>query len=226
MFNTTDTWKTAYPKAAAGILVMHNVQNPPNHAELDQRKETLENRLREQFAGMDRSVLANLPEIQAYDAYFKRFKKTYPVFLQLESVVLKGRSLPKVAALVEAMFMAELEDLLLTAGHDLDKLELPVQIRVAKGDEEYTLLRGDNQTLKAGDMMMSDRKGIISCIIYGPDRRTPITPETRNALFAVYAPQGIAEQSVLIHLESIQSNVKLISPGATTGLLQVYRAGG
>jgi hypothetical protein len=42
-------------------------------------------------------------------------KKTYHIALQLEPVVLKGKSLPNVAALVEAMFTAELGDLLLTA---------------------------------------------------------------------------------------------------------------
>jgi hypothetical protein len=34
-------------------------------------------------------------------------------------VALKGKAIPRQAALVEAMFMAELENLILTAGHDL-----------------------------------------------------------------------------------------------------------
>ena len=46
--------------------------------------------------------------IPAYNACYKGFKKTYHVQLQLESVALKGRSIPRVAALMEAMFMAEL----------------------------------------------------------------------------------------------------------------------
>jgi len=40
------------------------------------------------------------------------------------------------------MFMAEIENRLLTAGHDLDNLQLPVCLDVTKGDEVYTLLRG------------------------------------------------------------------------------------
>lgn len=46
-------------------------------------------------------------------------KKTYHVALQFESVVFKGKALlNNVAALDESMIMAELDDLLLTAGHD------------------------------------------------------------------------------------------------------------
>ena len=51
----------------------------------------------------------------APNTHGKHLKKTYHVQHQLESVVLKGKSLPNVAALVAAMFMAERDDLLLTA---------------------------------------------------------------------------------------------------------------
>ena len=49
---------------------------------------------------------------------------------------------------------------------------------VSKGTESYTLLRGDEQILKAGDMMISDGMGVVSSIVYGPDQRTQITDAT------------------------------------------------
>ncbi len=159
----------------------------------------------------------------ARNTHGKHLKKTYHVGLQLESVVLKGKSLPSVAALVEAMFMAELDDLLLTAGHDLDSLRLPLTLDVAQGDETYTLLRGDEQTLKAGDMYISDGEGVISSIIYGPDRRTQITPETRNVVFTVYAPPGVGLEAVQAHLRTLENNVRLIAPGAEVVLSTVVR---
>jgi hypothetical protein len=45
---------------------------------------------------------------------------------ELESVARKGKSIPSRAALVEAMFIAELENLILTAGNDLDVVVPPV----------------------------------------------------------------------------------------------------
>ena len=222
MFIVSEAWKTAYPGAAVGVLVMRNVVNPEIHAALDKRKEELDGQLRSRFSDYDRAALKALPTIQAYNDYYKRYKKTYHVQLQLESVVFKGKSIPRVAALVEAMFMAELKNLLLTAGHDLEAVQMPVKIDVAEGSERYVRLNGQEQALKPGDMTIADAEDVISCVLYGPDRRTRITPETRQVLFTVYAPPGIGEQAVHDHLRDIQANVLLVAPKAAVELLEVY----
>ena len=222
MFIVSETWKTTYPGAAVGILAMRNISNPERHAALDKRKEELENQLRTRFSDFDRAALKALPTFQAYNAYYKRFKKTYHVRLQLESVLFKGKSLPRVAALVEAMFMAELKNMLLTAGHDLEALQMPVKIDVADGSEHYVRLNGQEQQLKPGDMMITDTQGILSSVIYGPDSRTRITSETRQVFFTVYVPPGIEEQTVYKHLEDIQAYVLLFAPEAEVELLKVY----
>jgi len=208
MFQVSDLWKKLYPAAHAGVLVVREVVNPPQHAELDKRKSALEEELRARFAGQDRAAILNIPILKAYDDYYKQFKKTYHVQLQLESITFKGKSIPSVAALVEAMFMAEMKDLLLTAGHDLDSVRLPMTLDAAQGNETYTLLRGTEQATKAGDMMIRDSEGIISSIIHGPDQRTQITPQTRNAVFTTYAPAGIGEEAVMDHLKQIQQNIE------------------
>jgi DNA/RNA-binding domain of Phe-tRNA-synthetase-like protein len=215
-------WMSTYPGASIGVLAMHNVANPAQHAALDEHKAALEAELRARFASYDRAALKALPVLRSYAAYYRRFKKTYHVQLQLESVVLKGKSIPSVAALVEAMFMAELKNQLLTAGHDLDKVRPPVRVDVADGSETYVRLNGQEQQLKAGDMMIADAQGILSSIVYGPDRRTQIRPETTQVLFTVYAPAGIAQDTVRKHLHDIQSYVLLIAPGAQTAQLQAY----
>jgi len=222
MFQVSDRLKAAYPDAHAGVLVMRDVSNPPHHAALDEQKLLLEKQLRQRFTGQDRTQIIRLPVLQAYEAYYRRFNKTYHVQLQLESILFKGKSIPSVAALVEAMFMAEVKDQMLTAGHDLDALQLPATLDVAKGGERYTLLRGQEQELKPGDMFIADRAGIISSILYGPDQRTQIQPATRNVMFTVYAPPGIDESGLLNHLQEIQQNVLLIAPEARTEMLQVF----
>lgn len=222
MFEVTPAWKSAYPEAHAGVLVLRGVSNPAHHDELERRKADLEEQLRTQFSGQDRAALASHPVLRAYGEYYRQFKKTYHLQLQLESIVLKGKSIPGVAALVESMFMAEMQDLLLTAGHDLDVLQLPLRLEVANGTEGYTLLRGDEQLLKAGDMLISDQAGVISSILYGPDQRTQITSDTQNVVFTVYAPPGIGEQPVLEHLQHIQENVMTFAPEAQVEWMKVY----
>jgi DNA/RNA-binding domain of Phe-tRNA-synthetase-like protein len=222
MFTVTDSWKEAYPDAGAGVLIMHQVENPARHAALEARREALEAQLRSAYAGLDRVAIKGHPILQAYDAYYRRFKKTYHVQLQLESIAFKGKSIPSGAALVEAMFMAEVKNMLLTAGHDLDAVELPITLDVSTGNERYTLLQGSEQVLKAGDMMMVDCKGVISSILYGPDQRTQMRAETRNVVFTVYAPPGVTPEGVMRHLQEIEATVRLFSPNAHTEMLQVF----
>jgi DNA/RNA-binding domain of Phe-tRNA-synthetase-like protein len=224
IFQVSDTWKSTFPDAYAGVLIMRGALNPAQHAELEGSKKALEEELRARFSGQDRPALEKHPVLQAYASYYRRFKKTYHVQLQLESLLFKEKPIPSVAALVEAMFMAEMDNLLLTAGHDLDAVRPPVILDVAKGTESYMLLRGVPQIPKAGDMYITDREGIISNIIYGPDQRTQITPQTTNAIFTVYAPSGIPAQAVEKHLEEIQQNVQLVSPDAQVEMLKVFDA--
>lgn len=222
MFEITSALISTYPNAHAGVLVMKNVTNPPQCPALNTQKEALESQIRQRFTGKDRSAILTLPVIQAYEAFYKRFNKTYHVQLQVESIAFKGKTIPSVAALVEAMFMAEVKNMLLTAGHDLDVLQLPIRMDVAKGDERYTMMRGQEQVLKPGDMYMADQAGIISSIIYGPDQRTPIINKTRNVIFTIYAPPGIETEAVEHHLMDIQQNVLIVAPQAETDLFQVY----
>jgi DNA/RNA-binding domain of Phe-tRNA-synthetase-like protein len=223
-FTRSDSWKARYPGAAVGVLAMHAVANPPRHAGLDVRKDELENELRARFTGEDRAALRATPVVHAYDAYYKQFGKTYHVQLQLESIAFKGKQIPRVAALVEAMFMAELKNQMLTAGHDADALAMPIGVDVSDGSQRYVRIDGREQELKPGDMMISDARGVVSSILYGPDRRTRIRPGTERVLFTVYAPPGIDRGAVRSHLEDIRANVSIVSPDAQVDVLQVYGA--
>jgi DNA/RNA-binding domain of Phe-tRNA-synthetase-like protein len=224
MLVLTEAWRAAYPGAAAGLLVMDEVANPAAHPELEQRKAELTTRLRDRYGRLTRADLVALPSVQPYVDYYKRFKKTYHVQLQLESVVLKGKPLPRVAALVEAMFMAELESQLLTAGHDAAVVESPIRVDVSKEGETFMTLNDQTQTLQPGDMVMRDARGVISSVLYGPDQRTRVRPETRRAVFAVYAPAGIGPARVTEHLHGIAANVRVISADATIVSLEVCSA--
>jgi DNA/RNA-binding domain of Phe-tRNA-synthetase-like protein len=222
LFAVSDAWRAAYPGAHAGVLVVRNLVNSVSSAGLEQRKRLLEEELRARHAGQDRTSLLEDPALRAYNAYYRRFNKTYHVQLQLESIIFKGKSIPTVVPLVDSMFMAELNNLLLTAGHDLDELRLPLTLDVARGSESYVLLRGTTQIPKAGDMVISDSEGIVSSIVYGPDQRTQIRAETRSALFTVYAPEGIGEGAIENHLQDIRRNLFLFAPNSGVDVLKVY----
>ncbi|MHB0856390.1 MAG: phenylalanine--tRNA ligase beta subunit-related protein [Anaerolineae bacterium] len=223
-FDVSETWKQAYPSAVVGFLVLRGAHNPPTCPALEARKAALEADLRARFGGGDRGALKALPLMQAYSAYYKRFQSTYHVLLQVESVALKGKALPRAAALVEAMFMAELRNMVLTAGHDLATLRGPIRTEVADGSERFLRLNGTEQTLRRGDMYMADDEGIISVVLHGPDQRSQITSATRDVLFCVYAPEGVGVETVRRHLENLRDNVLLLAPSAELLALEVIEA--
>jgi DNA/RNA-binding domain of Phe-tRNA-synthetase-like protein len=224
MLKVTEAWRKTFPGATVGLIAVRGLSNPPSDLVLEERKKEVERDLRSRYKSLDKAALNQMPVLQAYDAYYRRFKKTYHVLLQLDSILNKGKSIPSVAALVECMFMSELKNMLLTAGHDLDALQGSLFLDVSTGTETYTLMRGEEQTLKPEDMMISDHQGVISSILYGPDYRTRITPQTQSALFTVYAPAGIDAEAVQLHLTDLLENIKVISPDVHLELLQTWTA--
>ena len=221
MLQVSKAWKQVFPEAGVGVMVLDQVSNPPFSEALETEKRLVEAELRAKFA--DRQALLDSSILKAYADYYKKFAKTYHVQQQLESVIFKGKSIPAVAGLVEAMFMAELKNGLLTAGHDFQTLQLPLTLDAVSQDEQYVLMNGKEQAVKPGDMRISDTSGVISSIIHGPDQRTRITTDTQKVVYVVYAPPGITHKLVLQHLSDIHRYVKLFSPGVQMLEQQVYR---
>ena len=224
LLSPSEAWAATYPGALVGVLAMRGALSPESSPELDIRKQDLERSLRSDFGSQSREDLKSHPVLRAYASYYKRFGKTYHVHLQLESVVFKGKPIPRVAALVEAMFMAELKNLLLTAGHDLDAVRGRVSVDVAAGTEGYLTIGGEERSLKPGDMYIRDEEGVLSSVIYGPASRARITPSTKRVLFTVYAPPGIADDRLRAHLHDIKDNVLTIAPQAEVERLEIVAA--
>jgi DNA/RNA-binding domain of Phe-tRNA-synthetase-like protein len=205
------SWREAHPGASVGVIALRGVTNPATHDGLNTLASALEETLRARLGNADRETIRAMPPLPAYATYYKRWGQRYHVAMQLESVAQKGKALPRVAALVEAMFIAELGNLLLTAGHDLEMLELPVRLSAGSG-ESFTGPNGKEMTVKEGDMVIADAQGrVLSAIITGPSDFARIGPETTSALFYTYAPPGIDPVVVSNHLDEIERNVRLIS---------------
>jgi DNA/RNA-binding domain of Phe-tRNA-synthetase-like protein len=210
----TNELRVAHPGAVIGLLELSGMDNTRLSPELEARKRETEARLRERYAGFSRQNFLSLPMMVAYQKYYKRFTKTYHVLLQLESLVLKGKSLPDVSPLVDANFTAEVDTLILTAGHDVAKLVSPVLMDVSKGRDIIVRMNGAPKEMEAGDMVMRDATGVVCSIIYGQDNVSPITSSTTQALYVAYAPAGVPAEAVEAQLRKIEENVRLFSPAA------------
>jgi len=210
----SDAWHDIFSGGHVGLLMVGSVDNSRRPTPLDDQKRILEATIREKYGQMTRAELRELAVLKAYKTYYRKFKKTYHVQLQLESVAYKGKSLPKVNPLVDACFAAELETHLLTASHDVDKLIDPIRIDASTGSEELHMMNDQRKQIKANDMIMTDGQGLVCTIIYGQDKRTPVTVETERVLYVTYAPLGVGETAVAAHHEALLRNVRLFAPDA------------
>ncbi len=108
--------------------------------------------------------------------------------------------------------MAELKTGLLTAAHDLEAVELPLTADIAQRGETFQRLSRDLGELKNGDLYIRDQEGILSSVIYGPDLRTKIGPDTNQAVFTTYGLPGITKKQVREELEILENYLRLFAP--------------
>jgi DNA/RNA-binding domain of Phe-tRNA-synthetase-like protein len=224
VISATDEWRAAHPGATLGFLELSGADNTRPSPALDEPKREVEARLREHYQGFTRQAFLSLPVMADYERYYRRFDKTYHVLLQLESLVLKGKNLPDVNPLVDANFMAELETLVLTAGHDVERLHQPVLMDVSRAGDQIIQMDGTSRAIRAGDMIMRDAQGISCSILYGQDNRSPISAQTSSVLYVAYAPPGVPLASIETQLNTITDNIRLFSPACVVEQHQLFSA--
>lgn len=208
----TPDLKKTYPESIFGSLIVKEVPNKKEHKALETRKRALERRIRG-----DKAVVKDFEMIRYYNSYFTAWKKTYtyPIEYQINTIR-KGKHLPQVSVLVDSMFIAELNNMILTSGHDLDTIQGDLMFDISNGDEQYLTINGKEQDLKKGDIFLKDEEGILACILFGPARRTSISTKTKNALYFAWCPQTINEAQVKTHLNEILRNVEKVYPTVTS----------
>ncbi|MCI1946306.1 phenylalanine--tRNA ligase beta subunit-related protein [Clostridium luticellarii] len=202
-----------YQNTFFGILVLQNFHEQPGGKEAFHRftYDELES-IRSSHSNYDRKVFCETDEVvKPYARYYKKFKKTYHVLLQLESI-LNGKDFPDTIPLVQVLFMAELKTSLLIAGHDLKKCHLPLTIKMSQGGETYSGAGSHSIVLKPKDICLKDQKMYILSIIYGQDDTTRITKETKDVLFLIDGVPGLDKYHIEKGLETLLRYVRVFAP--------------
>ena len=104
--------------------------------------------LREKYADYDRKTLFGE---NVYFRFFKKFKKTYPVMMQLESFLLKGRPFPMENPVTAIPFLVELETQILSGTHDVDDVHGTVRLFAGTEKAPFAGLRGEEVHTYPGD---------------------------------------------------------------------------
>ena len=203
-FTVKPELKILYPGAHFGSLTTNNLQNMKKNSDLETTKRSLEQKIRETYPDP-----ANDPTISDYNLYYAKWSKIYPIAFQIKSIK-TGRNFPNVSTYVDAMFLSELENRILTSGHDRDAIQGTLTYDLAEDGEEYVKLNGKKQTLVKNDVVLRDNEGILGSILFGPAARTSITNETANPLYFAWCPIGINMENIQHHLGTILEYLKIV----------------
>ena len=120
--------------------------------------------LRERYADYDRkAVFGENP----YFRFFRKFKKTYPVMQQFETVMFKGRPFPEEDPVTAVPFLLELTTFVLSGTHDIDRIDGPLTIFTPDAKLPFDGMRGDSTHTYPNDICGRDETGIIFSMILG-----------------------------------------------------------
>lgn len=222
MITISPSVKHIFPQARFGAMTVKGICQPADHSIMDDLITNEIKQLKDSYDGYERKDALSSEPFCHYVAYYKRFKKSYHVIGQLESILLRGKSIPPVGVPVEAMFLAEVKNQMLTAGHDLNMIQGRLTIDIAAKPLAYKSISGKEQQLALKDLFLSDEAGVLSSIIGGPDYRTRITATTGDCLYFVYGVEGITSQRIEAHLETIASYLSKAIKGVQIKSIDIY----
>lgn len=156
-----------------------------------------------------------------YFRFFRKFKKTYPVMMQFESLLFKGRPFPVFNPVAEAAFLMEVVTGVLSGTHDVQRLAGPVTLYCATQKEEFPGLRGTPFHTYPGDFCGRDEKGIIFSLIAGADERTCARTDSRHVFYPIFGTPDLCPERMENAMKVLSRYVKVLSPEAviTTGMI-------
>ncbi len=175
------------------------------HAELDE--------LRAKYPDYDRkTVFGENP----YFRFFKKFKKTYPVMQQFESVMFKGRPFPEGDPVMGVPFLLELTTFVLSGTHDIDRIDGPLTIFTPSEKLPFPGMRGTEAHTYPHDICGRDSKGIIFSMIAGADDRTCIHPDSRHLFHPIFGTPDTSAESIADAVKRLEFFVHILAPDAKT----------
>lgn len=183
-----------HPDYIALVLVASGVTNGPTDAGSDEQLIAAEAHLR--ASGMARAT--EHPHIASWRAAFSAFgakPSRYPSSAEaLITRVLKGQPLPRANVLVDLYNAVSVRHVVPVGGEDADRLDGPLRLTVATGDESFDPRDDGVEVERAapGEIVWRDDRG-VTCRRWNwrQGRRTQLTAQSTRAFFVFDRLDGL-----------------------------------
>lgn len=224
MLHITPVVAEQHPGTLFGLMAVDGLDTTPDKNAWAALKQAEIAALRTAWPMYNRKEALLTDPLRCYAGYYKAFKKTYPVLLQLESLLLKGRGVDAGCLAVETMFLAEVKHCLLVAGHDRARLSGPFTLDAAGGGESFTAMGEQQRALKPGDVFMAGGGAILSSILEGQDFYSRLTGKSAAALYCVYCVGGVTPERLQLFFQDLRRYTLAAFPGALVAAGEVHQA--
>lgn len=142
--------------------------------------------------------------------------KVRPSSEALARRVLRGSPIPRINSVVDTGNLVSLRTLVPIGLYDLDKIELPLELRLSRGGELFEGLGSDRaEALGRGVPILIDARGLVIHIYPHRDSRvSAISGSTRNVLIVACGAPGMPRELVRGAAEEVARILAELNPGA------------
>lgn len=171
-----------------GMVLAHRLDNRGEAREIDPLIRDTVNEIRRSYRT---DTLSTLPKLQswrrAYSAFGAKPKKYKSSVESLYRMVIKGAGLPRINPIVDIYNAVSLKHMLPVGGDDLAGVSGGVELRFARGDEEFLPLHAESpEVVKPGEVVYADDRQVL-CRRWNwrESEATKMSPQTRDCLLVV-----------------------------------------
>jgi DNA/RNA-binding domain of Phe-tRNA-synthetase-like protein len=196
----------------AGAIVFRNVRVTAAGPELRAEIAREATALRARYA--DVRAVRTISEVVWFQELLRKAGvnpcKEQPSLERLLSYALRRGDLPAINSLVDAYNLVSLRSLLSLGAHDLDRIALPVSLRLLTGEEPFTPLGSSAAVpVAAGEYGYVDAEGRVLCRLDILQAEfSKVTAETTNALLIV---EGTAAHSPDVLCKAFDDAIEMVT---------------
>ncbi len=181
-----------------GAGIVTRIGATPNKDLLEEEIRSTTEELREKYS-LDR--LKDEPNSRAYRDFYWRLgidpTKQRPAAEALARRLLRGESLPRINAVVDAYNCASLRSLLAIRAYDLERIGLDLTLRLSLEGEVFEPIGGKNETLKAGQIILADDTKIVHLYPYRDSKLSAASTMSKDLLILSAGVPKILRDKVL-----------------------------
>lgn len=199
-FRVTDDIFRSFPGVLLGVIAAKDVDNHGENAEVMAALRSEENRIREQFAGLQISEHPRIaPWREAYRKFGAKPKDNPSSIENLIRRVIKGHTIPHINMIVDLYNTISLRHVIPVGGEDLDSIQGDIILTFAGSEEAPVRLLGEREERppRPGEVIYKDDQGAI-CRRWNwkEAERTKLTENTRNAFLVTEALPSLEQNFV------------------------------